>query len=139
MKSRWYSPFVRRLTLREWFALFVSLLALAAVLGWQNGLGRLDQSLYDLFLTSNTQPPRDDIIIVAIDDYSLAQLGRWPWPRSRHADLINRLSKAQPRALGLDVILSEDEILLDGTRVGDEKLDIFHIGDQDLHAEATIP
>jgi CHASE2 domain-containing sensor protein/signal transduction histidine kinase len=122
MTPRWLSPLVRRLTLREWFALFISLLVLAAALGWQNGLGRLDQSLYDLFLTTNTQTPRDDIIIVAIDDYSLAQLGRWPWPRSLHADLINQLTKSKPRALGLDVILSEEELLSDGSHRGDQKL-----------------
>lgn len=122
MKPRWLSPLVRRVALREWFALFIGLLALSAALAWQNGLGRLDQSLYDLFLTSDTEPTRDDIIIVAIDDYSLAQLGRWPWPRSVHAELIDRLTRAGPRALGLDVILSEPEILADGTRTGDRKL-----------------
>lgn len=122
MKPYWFSPLLRRLTLREWFALFIGLLLLAAVLGWQNGLGRLDQSLYDLFLTTETQAPRDDIIIVAIDDYSLSQLGRWPWPRSIHADLINRLTQAGPRAMGLDVILSEDELLTDGSHNGDDKL-----------------
>lgn len=82
---------------------------LVAILGWQNGLGRLDQSRYDLFLSTNNQAVHDDIIIIAIDDYSLSQLGRWPWPRKLHADLINELNKAKPRAIGLDVILSEAE------------------------------
>ena len=108
MKIRWLSPFVRRLALREWLMLFIGLLTFAIALGWQNGLGRLDQSLYDLFLSiDNDKPAREDIIIVAIDDYSLAELGRWPWSRDKHADLINKLTKAQPRAIGLDVILSE--------------------------------
>ncbi|MNR79205.1 Sensor histidine kinase YycG [compost metagenome] len=111
MKIRWLSPFVRRLALREWFMLFVGLLTLAITLGWQNGLGRLDQSLYDLFLSVDSKPVREDIIIVAIDDYSLAELGRWPWPRTLHSDLINRLNKAQPRAIGMDVILSENSTL----------------------------
>lgn len=109
MDTRWLSPFVRRLALREWSVLFVGLLLLATTLGWQNGLGRLDQSIYDFFLTFNSKQTRDDIIIVAIDDYSLAQLGRWPWPRKLHADLIERLNHANPRAIGLDVILSEAE------------------------------
>ena len=79
MKIRWLSPFVRRLALREWLMLFIGLLTLAIALGWQNGLGRLDQSLYDLFLSiDDNKPVREDIIIVAIDDYSLAELGRWP-------------------------------------------------------------
>lgn len=123
MKSRWLSPFVRRLALREWLALFAGMLLLAGGLGWQNGLGRLDQTLYDKFVSAHGRPARDDIIIVAIDDYSLAELGRWPWPRSLHADLINRLSKAGPRVIGLDVILSEPEQAQpDGRRPGDRAL-----------------
>ena len=108
MKIRWLSPLVRRLALREWLMLFIGLLMMALVLGWQNGLGRLDQSLYDLFLSVDSKPVREDIIIVAIDDYSLAELGRWPWSRELHADLINKINKARPRAIGLDVILSEN-------------------------------
>lgn len=123
MENRWSSPFVRRLALREWLALFVSLLALVAALGWQNGLGRLDQSLYDLFLSASSKPVRDDIIIVAIDDYSIAELGRWPWPRIHHAELINKINRAQPLAIGVDVILSEPETPdAQGQRPGDESL-----------------
>ena len=85
------------------------LVSLALALGWQNGLGRLDQALYDKFLSASAQQGRDDIIIVGIDEYSLQQLGRWPWPRQLHAQLIDRLTMAAPRAVGLDVILLEPE------------------------------
>ncbi|WP_293778939.1 CHASE2 and HATPase_c domain-containing protein [uncultured Oxalicibacterium sp.] len=119
MQNHWLSPFARHLALREWLVMFASLLLLTVLLGWQNGLGRLDQSLYDLFLSSHTEPVRDDIIIVAIDDYSIAELGRWPWPRSRHADLIDQISRAKPLGIGLDVILSEPEITAQGDRTGD--------------------
>jgi len=123
MKLRRLSPLVRRLTLREWLALFAGMLVASALLGWQNGLGRLDQSRYDFFMSTWKTPVRDDIIIVAIDDYSLAQLGRWPWPRALHAQLIRRLAEAGPRAIGLDVILSEPEApRADGSRPGDAAL-----------------
>src|SRR5690606_40908755 len=98
MANRWLSRF-SRLALREWLALFVGLLGLTMVLGWQNGLGRLDQSLYDLFLSSHSKPVRDDIVIVAIDDYSIAELGRWPWPRKHHAQVIEQIGNAAPRAI----------------------------------------
>jgi CHASE2 domain-containing sensor protein/signal transduction histidine kinase len=110
MKRRWLSPLVRRLTLREWRVLFVGMLLASLALGWQNGLGRLDQSRYDTFMSSELRPVRDDIIIVAIDDYSLSQLGRWPWSRNLHAQLIERLNRAKPRAIGLDIILSEVQV-----------------------------
>jgi CHASE2 domain-containing sensor protein/signal transduction histidine kinase len=109
MKFPLFSSFVQRLAVREWLAIFTGMLLLALCLGWQNGLGRLDQTLYDEFVSASSRPARDDIIIVAIDDRSLAALGRWPWPRNLHAQLIEQLNRAHPRMIGLDVILSEPE------------------------------
>jgi CHASE2 domain-containing sensor protein/signal transduction histidine kinase len=114
---------LRRVAMREWLVLLCALLALASALGYQNGLGRLDQALYDNFVSASGRPARDDIIIVAIDDYSLTRLGRWPWPRSLHAQVLDRISSAHPRAIGLDLILSEPEQPhADGTRPGDQAL-----------------
>jgi CHASE2 domain-containing sensor protein/signal transduction histidine kinase len=123
MKPYLIFPLVRRLAVREWFAILAGMLLLAGCLGWQNGLGRLDLTLYDQFLSSNGRPARDDIIIVSIDDYSLSELGRWPWSRKLHAEIINRISKAKPRAIGLDIILSEPQRPSpDGKREGDQAL-----------------
>ncbi|MGZ3237179.1 MAG: CHASE2 domain-containing protein [Burkholderiaceae bacterium] len=123
MKPYLIFPLVRRLAVREWFAILTTMLLLAGILGWQNGLGRFDLTLYDQFVSSNGRPARDDIIIVSIDDYSLSELGRWPWPRSLHAELINHISKAKPRAIGLDIILSEPErATANGKRPGDAAL-----------------
>jgi CHASE2 domain-containing sensor protein/signal transduction histidine kinase len=123
MKPHLLLPLVRRLAVREWFAMLAGMLLLAGLLGWQNGLGRLDLTLYDQFLSSTQRPARDDIIIVAIDDYSLSELGRWPWPRDLHAQIINHISNAKPRAIGLDIILSEPERVTANTkRTGDVAL-----------------
>ncbi len=123
MKMRWLAPFAHRLAFREWLLLACMLTLLAGGLGWQNGLGRVDQSLYDLLLSAGGRPARDDIIIVAIDDYSLSELGRWPWSRKLHAQLIERIAGARPRAIGLDVILAEPEHpAADGSRGGDRAL-----------------
>lgn len=120
---RWLSPFLRHVALREWIFITVCLVALAVILGSHNGLGRLDQMLYDQFVSVDRRPAREDIIIVAIDDYSLSQLGRWPWSRETHAKLLDRLSAARPRAVGLDIILTEPEQpRADGTRPGDAAL-----------------
>jgi CHASE2 domain-containing sensor protein len=46
-----------------------------------------------------------DIVFVAVDDSSLREVGRWPWPRRKHAELIDRLSQAGAKRTFLDIIL----------------------------------
>ena len=48
------------------------------------------------------------VVIVAIDDRSLDQLGHFPsWPRSYHADLIDMLAEAEARIVVFDILFSE--------------------------------
>jgi len=106
-------PAERRLGLRslvEWGVLvaLAALLTLGAV-RW-SVVARLDAALYDTVLTLHGHAPRDDIVIVAIDDQSLDAVGRWPWPRSRLADLIARVGQARPRAIGVDILLIEPDL-----------------------------
>ena len=103
------NAFRHYVALYEWLLLLIAMLLLAAGLGWQNGLGRIDQTIYDHLVAASNRPARNDIIIIAIDDYSLSQLGRWPWPRALHAKLIDQLMRSRPRTIGLDIILSEPE------------------------------
>lgn len=70
----------------------------------------LEQKLYDLRVRSaKVPPPSDDIRLVAIDASSIEALGRWPWPRSVVAELLNRISSGEPRALGCAIIFSEPD------------------------------
>ena len=46
-------------------------------------------------------------MVIAIDDASVEKLGRFPWPRSRYAELLDRLSAAQPAAIAFDILFSE--------------------------------
>ncbi|MBE0623716.1 MAG: CHASE2 domain-containing protein, partial [Burkholderiales bacterium] len=91
----------------EWALLSVLLSTLAIVLGALVGLGRVDLVLYDTLQSLRKRPAPEDIVIVAIDDESVAAVGRWPWRRAVLATLLDRIAAAHPRALGLDVILSE--------------------------------
>ena len=90
-----------------WIA--VSLAALAAVLAATQVTWRLDRVVYDQALSWWPRPPPPQITIIAIDDASLAAIGRWPWPRAVHATLLERLARARPKALALDVVLSEPD------------------------------
>ena len=47
--------------------------------------------------------------MVLIDDATLAQQGRWPWPRARLATLVRAVSAQQPKAIGMDILLPEAE------------------------------
>jgi eukaryotic-like serine/threonine-protein kinase len=49
------------------------------------------------------------IAIIDIDEKSLAQLGPWPWPRSRIAEMIDILKNNGAKFIGLDLLYSEKE------------------------------
>ena len=57
------------------------------------------------FLPTSASP---NIVIVAIDDESLAQYGRWSdWPRSLHAEAVENLKKARAMVVGFDIIFAD--------------------------------
>jgi len=53
------------------------------------------------------QSALSDIVIVAVDDASVAELGRWPWSRAVVAQLIDRLVAGGAAVIGFDVVQSE--------------------------------
>jgi signal transduction histidine kinase/CHASE2 domain-containing sensor protein len=61
------------------------------------------------FRLRGPQPTSQDVVLVLIDDASLAHYGRWPWPRHLLADLLRAVSAQRPRVVGLDILLSEPE------------------------------
>ncbi len=97
----------RSIALSERFTLAIILMLAAWVLLDNNTLWRWNNIIYDAQLNFWSRPPSDNIIIVAIDDNSLQQLGRWPWPRSTHAQLINVLNDDGARLISLDIIFAE--------------------------------
>lgn len=68
---------------------------------------RADAWVYDALIARWGGSADDRIVVVAVDDKSLAALGRWPWPRSVHAELLAGLQGAKPRGIGFDVMFSE--------------------------------
>jgi adenylate cyclase len=76
-------------------------------------LTRLELALDDVRQStalSSAAAPRDDIVIIDIDDASLRELGRWPWPRDRLATLVETLfDDDHAAALGIDLVLAEPD------------------------------
>jgi adenylate cyclase len=74
-------------------------------------LKSIETTLYDLHFTlRGARHPGDQVVVVAIDEKSLASVGRWPWPRSTLANLVTTLSKGGPKVIALDILLSEPEV-----------------------------
>ena len=99
---QWRHPVVR-----QWAGLVGLLLVATAVLGITGVFWRTDLSVYDAALPRGPAPA--DIVIVAIDDASIAQIGRWPWRRAIHAALLDRLRALGARAVGLDLLFTEPD------------------------------
>lgn len=93
----------------EKIGLALMLTATALVLAYTNGLHRWDSLFYDWNLAAWSRQPADDIIIVAIDEQSLREIGRWPWSRRTHAELIRTLSAAGAKAIALDIVFAEPD------------------------------
>jgi EAL domain-containing protein (putative c-di-GMP-specific phosphodiesterase class I)/CHASE2 domain-containing sensor protein len=75
----------------------------ALVSGAGNGL---DQSLRNMRDSLRSHSASGEVHIIEIDGRSLAELNRWPWPRSIHAAAIDRLHEAGVRSIAFDVDFS---------------------------------
>jgi CHASE2 domain-containing sensor protein/two-component sensor histidine kinase len=85
------------------------LMSIAIVLMVSGLTQRLDYMLFDSVQRWAPREVPDDVVIVSIDAQSLTELGRWPWPRSHHAQLIDQLQNAGAKVIGLDLILTESD------------------------------
>ncbi len=96
-----------RPALRERVVLAALLGGLAVLLVQQDWLWRWDRVSYDALLGFWQRPAPDDVVIIAVDEASLAEFGRWPWSRRLHAQLLHSLADEQPKAIAFDIIFSE--------------------------------
>lgn len=105
---RWLSHTLRILV--TVLPLLVGLLHAVGV--WRlESLERAEATAYDLRLRA-LMPSRADerIVIVDIDEQSLAEVGRWPWSRDRLVKLVDTLFEDQQIAvMGMDVVFAEPD------------------------------
>ncbi|MDO9151969.1 MAG: CHASE2 domain-containing protein [Methylotenera sp.] len=93
----------------------ITLALIASILALSEVLVRFDYLYYDLGRHLSFKSAPDNVVIVAIDEVSLDAIGRWPWSRRFHTELINHLINERPKAIGFDIVFSEPE--LDATDV----------------------
>ncbi|HVA12039.1 MAG TPA: CHASE2 domain-containing protein [Stellaceae bacterium] len=77
----------------------------------------LDAALLDLQYRLLARDATGSLVIVTIDPKSISALDRWPWPRTDHAALIDRLAAAGARFIALDIDFSSHS-----TAASDERL-----------------
>jgi adenylate cyclase len=66
--------------------------------------------LYDLRMQQRGElPPVAVVALAMIDEKSLDQEGRWPWPRAKIAELVNRLSADGAKVIAFDIGFLEPE------------------------------
>src|SRR5512135_3753174 len=73
-------------------------------------LQSLERKAYDLAAQAASRQPSDKVAVIAIDEQSIANLGRWPWPRDIHARMIDLLAGAGAKAIGHTVLFLEPQV-----------------------------
>ena len=91
---------------------FLGAAMVAAVLAFNQSsdlIASLERKAYDLGVQASSRTPSDRIAIIAIDDTSIANLGRWPWSREIHARMTDLLAGAKAKVIGNTVFFSEPQ------------------------------
>jgi serine/threonine-protein kinase len=94
---------------RNWFAGLAITIVVVVSSGSAN-MQSLERAAYDWGVQSTTRTPSEKIAIIAIDDESIANIGRWPWPRNLHAELIKKLADGGAKIVGQTVFFLEPQI-----------------------------
>jgi PAS domain S-box-containing protein len=78
-----------------------------------------ERRLIDLRFQLLQRDATGEIVVVKIDPASLAEQGVWPWPRSRHAELLDRLFAAGAQEVALDIDFSSQQNPVDDARLAE--------------------
>ena len=94
----------------DWFAGLI--ITLVVLIGWRQGIidSWFERPAYDLGVRMAIAEPSDQIAIIAIDEQSIANIGRWPWSREVHANMIEILEQGGAKVIGSQVMFLEEQI-----------------------------
>jgi serine/threonine-protein kinase len=91
---------------------FFGLVIAIVVFGFSRASGfipGLERWAYDLGVNMTSKTPSDKLAVIAIDDQSIANIGRWPWPREVQAKMIDQLAAAKAKVIGNTVFFFEPQ------------------------------
>ncbi len=73
-------------------------------------LSVMELKAYDLhFLSRGPLIPGNEVVIVGIDEKSVDTIGRWPWPRTKVAELVDKLKVYGARVVAFDIVFAEPD------------------------------
>jgi len=73
-------------------------------------LRQLDRISYDLMLRKLAEKPANPgVLLVDIDEESLARYGQWPWPRHIVARMLDIIGAGEPDSVGIDILFAEKD------------------------------
>ena len=93
----------------DWFVGVLIVLSVLMLHQLSDLTGALERRFYDFASTSNHRQPSDRIAVIAIDDQSVANIGRWPWPRDVQAQMIELLAGAKAKVIANTVFYFEPQ------------------------------
>ncbi|MCW5624059.1 MAG: CHASE2 domain-containing protein [Burkholderiales bacterium] len=92
----------------DWF--FALVVALVVLIASGTGVVRsLERVAYDVGVRASAHAPSDRVAVIAIDDQSIANIGRWPWPRDVHAKMVDTLVGAKAKVIATTAFFSEPQ------------------------------
>lgn len=92
----------------DWFA-GTSVALLLLLFSGSSLLQGLERKAYDIGVQWSSRTPSDKVAVIAIDDQSIANIGRWPWSREVMAKMVSRLGQAKAKVVGNTVLLLEPQ------------------------------
>ena len=93
----------------DWFLGVVVALIVLAFSG-RDLVQSLERKAYDLGVQATSRAPSDKIAVIAIDDQSIANIGRWPWSREVHARMTDILAGAKAKVIVNSAFFFEPQI-----------------------------
>jgi eukaryotic-like serine/threonine-protein kinase len=94
---------------KDWFFGLVIVVVVIGASIVTNSFSALETKAYDWGVAATSKSPSDRVAVIAIDNQSIDNLGRWPWSREIHANMIDKLAAAKVKVIGNTVFFFEPQ------------------------------
>ncbi len=94
---------------KDWFAGLIICVVIIILTSFGT-FDKLERNAYDFGVRSSERFPSEKVAVIAIDDESIANIGRWPWPRDVHAEMHRILKAGGAKVIGQTTFFIEPQI-----------------------------